>query len=95
MQAVNLRLTVSGAVPKPALAEAAAAPGPAAPRGHATVFLDGASREAALHVRADLLPGQHFAGPAIVSQDDCTTVVPPGFAAEVDLRGNLILTREG
>ncbi len=95
VQAVNLRLTVSGTVPKPALAEAAAAAGPAAPRGHATVFLDGASREAALHVRADLLPGQHFAGPAIVSQDDCTTVVPPGFAAEVDPRGNLILTREG
>ncbi len=95
VQAVNLRLTVSGAVPKPALADAAAAPGPAAPRGRAAVFLDGAVREASLYVRADLLPGQHFSGPAVVSQDDCTTVIPPGFAAEVDLRSNLILTREG
>ena len=95
VQAVNLRLTVSGSVPKPALAEAAAAPGPAAPGGEARVFLDGAERVAALYHRADLAPGQHFTGPAVVSQDDCTTVVPPGFAAEVDLRGNLILTREG
>jgi len=94
VQAVNLRLTVSGAVRKPALAEAAAAPGPAAPKGHAQVFLDGALREAALYDRADLRPGRHFAGPAVVSQDDCTTVVPPGFTVEVDLRSNLILTRE-
>jgi len=95
VQAVNLRLTVSGAVPKPVLAEAAAVPGPAVPKGHATVFLDGADREAALYDRAGLLPGQHFAGPAVVSQDDCTTVVPPGFSVEVDLRSNLILTLEG
>ena len=95
VQAVNLRLTVSGAVPKPALAEAAGTPGPATPGGRAAVFLDGAERDAALFDRADLLPGRHFTGPAIVSQDDCTTVVPPGFSAEVDLRGNLILTREG
>ncbi len=95
VQAVNLRVTVSGAVPKPALAEAEAAPGPATPRGHAAIFLDGASRQAALYDRADLLPGQYFAGPAVVSQDDCTTVVPPGYAAEVDLRSNLILAREG
>ena len=95
VQAVNLRLTVSGAVPKPALAEAAGTPGPATPGGRAVVFLDGAERDAALYDRADLLPGRHFTGPAVVSQDDCTTVVPPGFSAEVDLRGNLILTREG
>ena len=94
VQAVNLRLTVSGAVPKPAFSESAAAPGPAVPAGHATVFLDGAMREAALYDRAGLVPGRHFAGPAVVSQDDCTTVVPPGFAVEVDLRGNLVLTRE-
>ena len=95
VQAVNLRLTVSGAVPKPVIAEAAAQPGPAAPKGHANVFLDGALREAALYDRADLLPGRYFSGPAVVLQDDCTTVVPPGFSVEVDLRSNLILTREG
>ncbi len=94
VQAVNLRVTVSGAVPKPALAEAEAAPGPATPRGHTAIFLDGASRQAALFDRADLSPGQYFAGPAVVAQDDCTTVVPPGYAAEVDLRSNLILTKE-
>ncbi len=95
VQAVNLRLTVSGSVPKPILAEAPVQPGPAAPKGHTQVFLDGTAHEAALYDRADLLPGQQFAGPAVVSQDDCTTVVPPGFSVEVDPRHNLILTREG
>ena len=93
--AVNLRLTVGGSAPKPVLAAAAAAPGPATPGGQAAVFLDGAGRQAALFDRAELRPGQHFSGPAVVLQDDCTTVVPPGFSAEVDLRSNLILTPEG
>ncbi|MCY4230516.1 MAG: hydantoinase/oxoprolinase family protein [Alphaproteobacteria bacterium] len=95
VQAVNLRLTANGSVPKPVLAEAPVQPGPAAPKGHTQVFLDGTAHEAALYDRADLLPGQQFAGPAVVSQDDCTTVVPPGFSVEVDPRHNLILTREG
>ncbi len=95
VQAVNLRLTVSGSVPKPILAEAPVQPGPAAPKGHTQVFLDGTAHEAALYDRADLLPGQQFAGPAVVLQDDCTTVVPPDFSVEVDPRHNLILTREG
>ena len=55
----------------------------------------GGRQEAAVYARADLKAGQRFAGPAIVTQDDCTTCVLGGFTASVDPRGNLILTREG
>jgi N-methylhydantoinase A len=42
--------------------------------------------------RRELLPeGAQFAGPAIVEQLDCTTVVEPGTSAMQDAIGNLIL----
>ena len=94
IQAVNLRLVVSGRAPKPELTERPLEPGPAVPRGEALVHLDGAERRAALHDRAALSPGQHFAGPAIVAQDDCTSIVTPGFAARVDGWGNLVIEPE-
>jgi N-methylhydantoinase A len=44
--------------------------------------------------RTDLLPGQVFAGPAVVTQDDCTTVVPPGMVTRVDEYANLRIVSE-
>ncbi len=41
--------------------------------------------------RTELLSGNVIAGPAIITQFDSTTVVPPGFTAEVDPHGNLIV----
>jgi N-methylhydantoinase A len=38
-----------------------------------------------------LLPGNTFAGPAIVHEYSATTVVPPGYKARVDLFSNLII----
>ena len=45
--------------------------------------------------RSDLLPGDVVSGPAIVEEFGSTVPVHPGFAAEVDRFGNLLLTREG
>ena len=42
-----------------------------------------------MYRRADLRAGQTFAGPAVVVQDDCTTVIPGGFQARVDEYANL------
>jgi N-methylhydantoinase A len=41
--------------------------------------------------RTELLSGNVVAGPAIITQFDSTTVVPPGYTAEVDPHGNLIV----
>lgn len=44
-----------------------------------------------IYQRADLAPGMHFDGPAIVEQSDTTTVVEPGMDVTVDPKGNLLV----
>ncbi len=43
-----------------------------------------------VYAREELMPGLSFAGPAIVTQYDTTTVLPPGWLAEIDAYGNII-----
>jgi len=47
--------------------------------------------DAAVHERAALNAGDVFDGPAIVEQDDTTTLLMPGWRAHVDRSGNLML----
>lgn len=89
IQAIALRVVISGTVQKPDFPRFPLTPGPAPEAGRADVWLDGAMTSAAVHRRADLRAGQTFAGPAVVVQDDCTTVIPAGFAARVDEYANL------
>jgi N-methylhydantoinase A len=48
---------------------------------------------AAIYHRAAMPAGMTFAGPAIVEQDDTTTLVEPGWHGVVLDNGNLLLTR--
>jgi N-methylhydantoinase A/oxoprolinase/acetone carboxylase beta subunit len=48
--------------------------------------------DTAFYRREALPPETPVAGPAILLQTDSTTVVPPGWQAVADRRGNLILT---
>jgi N-methylhydantoinase A/oxoprolinase/acetone carboxylase beta subunit len=48
--------------------------------------------EAAIHERSSLDPGTRVAGPAIVEQGDTTTLIEPGWSAEVAPNGSVILT---
>lgn len=93
IQMVNLRLVIGGRTPKPALPEIATATEPAAPRLYETGWFGGESRRTAVYHRDDLLSGHAFDGPAIVAQDDTTTVVPPGFRVRVDRFGNLVISK--
>ena len=95
VQIVNLRLVVSGSVPKPEFSEGAKASSAPTPLGETTAYLDGQMRTAQVFARADLAPGHTFAGMAIITQDDCTTIVPPGQRARVDGWGNLLIEAEG
>ncbi len=67
----------------------------APPRPAAThpIFTEGGFREAAFHRRADLRAGDRVAGPSVIVEDTATTVVEPGWAAEVTAHGHLLLTR--
>ncbi|OZI37106.1 hydantoinase [Bordetella genomosp. 10] len=92
VQVISIRLVISGKTIKPEFPRLALDRSAATPKGHVRVWMDGAPHDAAHYWRADLKPGQYFGGPAIVAQEDCTTVVPPGYAARVDAYGNLRIT---
>ena len=44
--------------------------------------------------RDQLLAGNRIEGPAVIEQYDTTTVVPPGFSAEIDRYGNIVIACE-
>jgi N-methylhydantoinase A/oxoprolinase/acetone carboxylase beta subunit/N-methylhydantoinase B/oxoprolinase/acetone carboxylase alpha subunit len=49
--------------------------------------------DAAVHRRSELVPGMTIAGPALVVEDQTTTVVPSEATATVNGRGDLVLRR--
>ena len=59
---------------------------------HATVWFDGVPLRAAVFQREQLRPGGRFMGPAIVHELASTTVVDPGWQADVLSGGELLLT---
>jgi N-methylhydantoinase A len=63
-------------------------------RGTRRARFDGAELDCPIYRRDRLDVGANFAGPAILEQLDCTTVVRPGQIARVDEWKNLIVTRE-
>lgn len=93
LQIINLRMVVTGQPPKPVFAAAPKAKGPLTANRRVEVFLDGETQGADVHARADMAAGHRLQGPAIVTQDDCTTCVLSGYSGRVDDAGNLILTR--
>lgn len=92
LQIVALRLVISLPTPKPDMPKIAAGEGAPANDAVVDVFLDGAWRAVPVYARSALLAGHQFSGPAVVTQDDTTTCVLPGFDALVDDYGNLLLT---
>jgi N-methylhydantoinase A len=95
---VNLRAVGLGKVPEPRLPERE--PGEGTDASHAVVdehevYFQGGYAPTRIYDRARLHPGNRFAGPAIVTEFDSTTVVLSDHVAEVDRRGNLLITPTG
>ncbi len=63
------------------------------PADHVQAWFSGRPACAALYDREALAPGHAFAGPAILRQDDTTTVILPDFRVEVDGFGNLLIVK--
>jgi 5-oxoprolinase (ATP-hydrolysing) len=57
------------------------------------VYVEGAFADAALHRRAQLRRGAVIDGPAIVADENATTVVEPGWQARITARDHLEITR--
>ncbi|WP_090021557.1 hydantoinase B/oxoprolinase family protein [Limimonas halophila] len=66
---------------------------PLGERARVSMYAEGQWRETPVYERADLLPGDALDGPAIVIEPTSTTVVEPGWRAELTNRNHLVLTR--
>ena len=54
----------------------------------------GTVRDYAVHDRAGLAPGTRVAGPAIIAEDETSTLIAPGWAARIDGFGYIAIERE-
>ena len=91
---VNLRAIGFGSVPKPELptADAGGEDASGAIVDRHEIVVEGERVEAAIYDRAQLAPGARFAGPAVVTEFDSTTLVLPGYDAQVDTSFNILIT---
>ena len=94
VEVINLRVQAVGGVRKPermapmgAISDQQSAVSPVRRR---RVMLDGSAVEATVYRRAELPVGVSLDGPAIVTQYDTTTFVPPGYRFSVDEWLNLV-----
>ncbi|HEY9522832.1 MAG TPA: hydantoinase/oxoprolinase family protein [Thermopolyspora sp.] len=106
---VNLRISGIGPITRPSIAEyPRRTPGdrppdpgtrlvyfderPAAPPDPTPHDRDG-RRATPIHRRADLRPGDVIDGPAVIEEYGSTLPLHPGFTAETDVHGNLVIRR--
>ena len=93
---VNFRVTATGRLTRPKLRELASRsidPEDARREVRPVFFAETQDlRQTAVYDRYRLSPGHTFPGPAIVEEIDSTSLIHPGFRAEVDRYGNLLVT---
>ena len=89
VELVNLRLHRAGPVPDVALP--AIEKGEGAPVAGEQVAVHELGDDVPVYDRDAMLAGQRFDGPAIVRESVTTTWIAPGWSAEVDSKGNLLL----
>lgn len=92
VQLINLRLVLSSPTPKPRLITLAQASGRVTVLSEVDAWIDGQWWQVGVVSRGALLAGHQLSGPVIITQDDCTTCVPPQMQVDVDRFGNLIIT---
>ena len=63
------------------------------PVDHVAIWTGGAEHQAPVFERTALLAGDRIAGPALIREANATTVVEPGWTAEVTPRNHLLLHR--
>lgn len=91
IELVTLRIEATGRMPPPPRAELAVGSGETQ-RGVLSVHFASGTVEVPLLDRAAFGTGDRFTGPAIITQLDATTLVPPNWAGEVHPSGAILLT---
>jgi N-methylhydantoinase A len=100
VEIVNVRCRATGLTEKPGLARIARRSDSAGPArllagSVLSCIFDGKRERARLILRQELRAGDSFAGPAVVSEYSATSLVPRGWAAEVDAFGQILLRQTG
>lgn len=92
---VNLRVVHRARRPRVAIGAALPTEAGRSLKGRRPVLFPGetARFDTAIHDRARIAASERLVGPAIIEQDDSTTLLPPGWSAEVTGGGALLLTR--
>ena len=94
VEVVNVRLKARGVATYPPLEQQEMVSGKAVEPAmtRKVIFAEMSDAvEVPIYARAALQPGNTFIGPAIVTQYDTTTVVPPQWSGRVDAMSNLML----
>ncbi|HVY14627.1 MAG TPA: hydantoinase/oxoprolinase family protein, partial [Rhodopila sp.] len=89
---VTVRVDAAGILDAPARSMLPRGQG-AKPAGHSEIHLETGARQAAIYDRTAMGAGDWFNGPAIVTQLDATTLVPPGWRGTMHETGMLVLRR--
>ncbi len=55
---------------------------------------DETMRKVSVHARTDLVPGSRIPGPAIIVEDETTTIVLASYVARIDALGYIVMTKE-
>ncbi|HEX7044262.1 MAG TPA: hydantoinase B/oxoprolinase family protein [Burkholderiales bacterium] len=93
VEAVSVEAIGVADAPEETIADLPPRAAPLAPAATVRMYSGGRWHDTALYRRDDLRPGDVLAGPAIIAEQNATTVVEPGWAAEVTPRNHLVLTR--
>jgi N-methylhydantoinase A len=95
IEIVNICVRLIGRTPKPSLPRSRSYRRDARPAivSQGKVYFHGKWTAAPMYARSQLQAGNQFSGPAIVTDYSSTSVVLPGWHANVDTYQNIILTR--
>ena len=91
VEVANVRVAAIGKLPRPDNADPL--PSNPQPARHRMVHFSGLEQETTIVDRAGLSAGSNTRGPAIIEESTATTLVPPGWQAEVITGGHLSVSR--
>lgn len=91
LEMTALRVVGTGRLPRAAAAQADRSDDAPAPVERRSVFLTEGRAEIDVYDGADLRPGQHIAGPALIAEHTTTVMVGPGDRLEVDGANNFMI----
>ncbi len=93
VEMANIRLAALGRLPRPI--NAPPAPQAAKPAREREVYFAGQPQTTAILDRIGMTPGTTVHGPAIIEEGTATTLLPPGWQAQLITGGHMTLTRTG